>query len=240
MVQRQRTIWLAVLLLGLLAAALHAQMYRGLFNGTCIDDAYISFRYAENLAHGHGLVFNVGERVEGYSNFLWVMLLAPFVLLQDDISQTASFLGLLFGLLALVVAARGLRHVLGVTSPWALALMLSLVAGSGYYAAWCISGLETGLYALLLTSAWAVYATAKSSSRWLLAAVVFALLALTRPEGVVFGAAAATLLVFSRAPAQRRWLFPVVLVLLVLAYHDRTRSLSWMSLFSSSISCLNC
>src|SRR4051794_37248022 len=41
-----------------------------------IDDAYISFRYAENLASGHGLVYNLGERVEGYTNFLWVVLLA--------------------------------------------------------------------------------------------------------------------------------------------------------------------
>src|SRR5437764_1315440 len=37
------------------------------------DDAYISFRYAGNLLHGRGLVFNAGERVEGYSNFLWTL-----------------------------------------------------------------------------------------------------------------------------------------------------------------------
>ena len=39
------------------------------------DDAYISFRYARHLADGHGLVWNVGERVEGYTNFLWTLLL---------------------------------------------------------------------------------------------------------------------------------------------------------------------
>jgi tetratricopeptide (TPR) repeat protein len=42
----------------------HAFYYRGL-----IDDAFISFRYARNL----GLVFNPGERVEGYTNLLWVL-----------------------------------------------------------------------------------------------------------------------------------------------------------------------
>src|SRR2546428_487360 len=41
--------------------------------GWTTDDAYISFRYADNLVHGRGLVFNVGERVEGYSNFLWTL-----------------------------------------------------------------------------------------------------------------------------------------------------------------------
>lgn len=37
------------------------------------DDAFISFRYARNLVEGHGLVFNPGERVEGYTNFLWTL-----------------------------------------------------------------------------------------------------------------------------------------------------------------------
>ena len=37
------------------------------------DDAFISFCYARNLLEGHGLVYNPGEYVEGYSNFLWVL-----------------------------------------------------------------------------------------------------------------------------------------------------------------------
>ncbi len=40
------------------------------------DDAFINFRYVRNLLEGHGLVFNPGERVEGYSNFLWTLELA--------------------------------------------------------------------------------------------------------------------------------------------------------------------
>ncbi len=40
------------------------------------DDAFISFRYTRNLLEGHGLVFNPGERVEGYTNFLWILELA--------------------------------------------------------------------------------------------------------------------------------------------------------------------
>jgi hypothetical protein len=41
-----------------------------------VDDAYITFRYAHNLAEGRGLVFNEGEYVEGYTNFLWTVLMA--------------------------------------------------------------------------------------------------------------------------------------------------------------------
>ena len=40
------------------------------------DDAFISFRYTRNLLEGHGLVFNPGEYVEGYTNFLWILELA--------------------------------------------------------------------------------------------------------------------------------------------------------------------
>ena len=40
------------------------------------DDAFISFCYAENLTHGLGLVYNAGERVEGYTNFLWTLWVA--------------------------------------------------------------------------------------------------------------------------------------------------------------------
>lgn len=40
------------------------------------DDAYISFVYARNLSEGLGLVFHLGERVEGYTNFLWTIVLS--------------------------------------------------------------------------------------------------------------------------------------------------------------------
>src|SRR5579863_3651258 len=49
-----------------------------------IDDAYISFRYAKNLARGMGLVYNAGEHIEGYTNFFWTVLLACGVKLGLD------------------------------------------------------------------------------------------------------------------------------------------------------------
>ena len=49
------------------------------------DDAFISFRYARHAAEGYGLVWNVGERVEGYTNFLWTVCLVPAYWLGVDI-----------------------------------------------------------------------------------------------------------------------------------------------------------
>ena len=63
------------------------------------DDGFISFRYAQNFAAGHGLVFNVGEdpRVEGYSNLLWVLWLALFERLGLDVTVWANVSSALCG-----------------------------------------------------------------------------------------------------------------------------------------------
>ena len=71
-----------------------------------VDDAFISFRYAENLVAGNGLVFNPGERVEGYTNFLWVVLIAPFLALGVDPELAARVLGLLAAVGALAAMVR--------------------------------------------------------------------------------------------------------------------------------------
>ena len=49
------------------------------------DDAYISFRYAQNLALHGELTYNLGERVEGYTNFLWTVLMALVLALGGEI-----------------------------------------------------------------------------------------------------------------------------------------------------------
>ncbi|MGD2207611.1 MAG: hypothetical protein PVH17_12630, partial [Anaerolineae bacterium] len=69
-----------------------------------VDDAYISFRYSDNLARGHGLVWNIGQDpVEGYTNFLWVLLGAsvvklglPLPLSMKTLSIGLSILTLMF------------------------------------------------------------------------------------------------------------------------------------------------
>src|SRR5689334_12867356 len=95
---------LSLLLVGVCAlqfAAGHSHRdYCGDAWGT--DDAYISYRYAQNLVAGQGLVFNPGERVEGYSNLLYVLLLTPAFLVTGGLGiyVYASLLNLAFTLLA--------------------------------------------------------------------------------------------------------------------------------------------
>jgi len=62
--------WAALFIKGTSMVDANGHRYFALY-----DDAMISMRYAWNLTHGHGLVFNPGERVEGYSNLLLVLVM---------------------------------------------------------------------------------------------------------------------------------------------------------------------
>src|SRR5262245_32333076 len=130
------------------------------------DDAFISFRYARNLATGNGLVYNVGERVEGYTNFLWTVLLASLRHLDTDLPRVASWLGRAFALATPALLFLGTTR-LGVLQPppslpvparWFLAALAPLLLClSEPWAAWAVGGLENVFSAFLVTAAYCSY-----------------------------------------------------------------------------------
>jgi arabinofuranosyltransferase len=153
------------------------------------DDAFISFRYAANFAAGHGLVFNPGERVEGYTNFLWTLWLAvPFRCGWDPVAFALGSGLLLFAgtLTATFALARRLFREAGV-APLALVLL-----GTNYtFSCYATGGLETQLQALLFaTAAWLTLRGLAREDRltpgtqWGLA-LVFTLLLLTRLDSAL-------------------------------------------------------
>lgn len=113
-----------------------------------VDDSYISFRYARNLARGLGLVYNEGERIEGYTNFLWTVILAGGIKVGIDPVTFAKVLGAAcsFGSLGLTwLIARRLApyRTVPCIATW---LCASTIVFSGY----AVFGLETALFVLLL------------------------------------------------------------------------------------------
>jgi predicted membrane-bound dolichyl-phosphate-mannose-protein mannosyltransferase len=153
--------------------------------GICTqDDAFISFRYAANLIGGDGLVYNPGEPVEGYTNFLWTVLLAGAMAIGLN-PVIASVLGGLIAALALALAGWRLATAL-IDRPWVGLLIPAFIAMDAGLALEGMQGLETLLYAALL--AWALVLThhelgdPNAPPR---SAVLLALAALTRPEGAV-------------------------------------------------------
>jgi len=173
------------------------------------DDAYISFRYARNLAEGYGLVFNPGyERVEGYTDLLWVLLLAGAHAAGFAIERVAPLLSLA----ATVVLGSLVAGVAWVWTPaerraWAL-LPLALLAATRSVAVWATSGLETRLFELLV---FAGVLRLLAEDRRLCAgtarvapgaALLFALATLTRPDGLLISGCALGAAALFRA---RRW-----------------------------------
>ena len=156
------------------------------------DDAFISFRYARNLLEGRGLVFNPGEYVEGYSNFLWVLELAAlwgvFGLRPEHTApwlSVACTAGTLAAMLWWIARLPGLPHR-GVVA-W---MALGLVCSSATFAVWTSAGgLETRQFTMFVLLA-VVGLTLYPERRRALLGVSLSLAAasLTRPEGPLFAA----------------------------------------------------
>ncbi|GAB4359845.1 MAG: hypothetical protein Kow006_29260 [Gammaproteobacteria bacterium] len=150
------------------------------------DDAYISFRYLDNWLDGEGLVFNPGERVEGYTNFLWIVLLAPLRLLGVPVEIAATVMSQA-ALVLLLWAVYDSARLLGdsAIAGWAA---LVLAAGSMPLARWSVSGLETVAFAafIALANRQLIRAARPDGPSSLL----FGLATLTRPNGVLHAAGA--------------------------------------------------
>jgi arabinofuranosyltransferase len=171
----------------LLAAGgvLALQLWHASFWLAPVDDAFISFRYVQNLVDGVGLVYNPGEHVEGYSNLLWVLMLAVPAALGANLPSAALFLGMMVAIATLAVVYAAGRRVLVLDRIPALSGAVFLAA-SGFWSYWAGAGLETCLFALLITLLW-WSCHSELRSRRLGVALIFllaALLALCRPEGV--------------------------------------------------------
>lgn len=157
-----------------------------------IDDAFITFRYARNLARGFGLVFNPGDYVEGYTNFLWTVLLGAvaWIAPHADLLPFAQGFGTLFGAATLVAVTRFSWSVRGGTTAAGL-FAPAFLALQGPFVAWSTAGLETIFFTFLVFMATVSFVRAADADcgyAW--PAALFALATMTRPDGVVFFGAA--------------------------------------------------
>lgn len=175
----------------LLAGLIALPVVWGLAYWFVCDDAFISFRYARNLLHGDGLVFNPGEYVEGYTNFLWVLELAAIwgaAGLRPELA--APLLGALWTVVVGVTIVALARRT-PIDSPlarWAAPLALLLWGTNRSVAVWVTSGLETRQFTGLVLLGLYCLSRWREGRRWLVLGSTFhALAALTRPEALLIG-----------------------------------------------------
>jgi hypothetical protein len=151
------------------------------------DDAYIAFRYVDNWSRGNGLVFNVGERVMGYSSLLWVVLLYALERFDLDAPSGARLLGTLlaWATLARVYIYLKRQHLSRGPAVAGLAVLVS----SGTFGLWMFGGLEAHLLAFLLLSGTIEALEIKHDaplSRYIRLGILFGLCSLTRPEALLY------------------------------------------------------
>lgn len=198
--------------IGVAAVSALALLFAWTHRGFSFDDAFITFRYAKNLVEGAGPVFNPGERVEGFSSFVWMLVSALLMTIvgKDALSVLAAtkVVGILFGLLGVLGCWRLAEDLLPERPGRAGFLGALILVTTGYFPIWAVGGLETPLFCAALV--WfAVFLVeeraierAKPSFRPALLAIA---LAWTRPEGALFAALFCCLLLLDVARRRASW-----------------------------------
>ncbi len=156
------------------------------FNWLC-DDAYISFRYAKHLAEGHGLRYNVGEDppVEGYSNFLWVLVLAALEAIGWGAPVCSCVISVACGVVLLWRIVRLLNRSFGLRSAL-LTLSALFFVTLPPVAIWATSGLATLPQTLVLFLAFERLLGDRDRLGGLSGGIACAVLILIRADGFVW------------------------------------------------------
>ncbi len=182
-----------------IGAGLLAALALGLRYDFILEDTFISLRYARHLRQGFGPVYNPGEEpVEGYTNFLWMLLGAAHFFFTAQPERWFLLYNRLLGLgLVLAVGRELIARRLG---RWVW-LGVGLVALDPDTPAWMAGGLETHLFALLVLVGLGrnlreEYEPASAARPW--SAAILALALLTRPEGYLLAGVAAGAMIARR------------------------------------------
>ena len=182
--------WAIPFLLESSVVAIDGRRYFGLF-----DDAMISMRYAWNFSHSQGLVWNPGERIEGYTNLLWTLLMSLFTTVLDKpgavLAVQITGVAIVLGCCVLVWK---LAQRVGMDLPERdrLALGVATVLMTlTYYplSHWSLTGMETGLLTLLILAAMIAlegYARNRGGAGLLPVAAFLGLAYLTREDSAIF------------------------------------------------------
>ncbi|MFJ9784354.1 hypothetical protein ACIRSS_32600 [Amycolatopsis sp. NPDC101161] len=196
-----------------LALTLGLSLLHQLLFATVTEDALVSFRYAQNIADGNGPVFNPGERVEGYTNFLWLVLIAlPRAAFGADVRTAAVVFGVVAALGCVLLSCFLVNRIVAAAAPAgaeprpAIGVAAAvLTASAGGLAVYGPSGSEVALFVLLLLAV--CYSLV--ARRPVVAGVLVAFAVMTSPEGLVAGVLAGLWLVGAALKKKHSWWAPV-------------------------------
>lgn len=162
-------------------------IYRVINLSWVCDDIYITFRYVDNFLQGNGIVYNAGERVEGYTHFLWFVLLSFFRIFKLELSTISIFLGIIsyIGIIAVFFL---ISRKIELKNKFILPFTILALSLNYDFAVWATSGLETSFYTFILSLTFYIYyfSDINSNKKLVFSGLLLALACMTRPDAVVF------------------------------------------------------
>jgi hypothetical protein len=180
----------------LLSGALISGLCLVISRASLVDDSFVSFRYAENLANGKGLVFNPGEYVEGFTNFLWTMIISGlYLVLPFDAPHIGLFLSMASYTGNLIVIYLVSGSLLSDHSPWChvpIAVILSALQST--MVEFGTTGLEAGFTSLLVNLGVLFYLDRMDLKGAGLSGACFTMACFSRPDHAIFYFSAAAAL----------------------------------------------
>lgn len=172
------------------------------------DDAYITLRYARNLIDSAGVVWNPGEYVQGYTNFLHLMLVSCLGRLGIDLVVASRVVGVaaLLWLVVLLISWSRRGEDESASRLWHVPAIL--VMTSAPMLVWSVGGLEGTLFSALVASGCLLFLVGLDAEvgapAFMASGACLGMSFLTRPDGVVFVALSACWLLLDRPSQQGR------------------------------------
>ncbi len=166
-----------------LACLIFIYSYNAYIYPWMMDDAFIFFRYAENFARGEGFVYNPGEKVEGCTSFLWLMVLSFAALFKIDLLLFSKILNavLIFWIIGFIASSHKFIRIFTSGHSAAAAAMLAV---SPAFAPWLSSGMESVFFSFLIIITFFYSTGLNTPVEYAAAGVLCALTLICRPEGI--------------------------------------------------------
>ncbi|MFX0195983.1 MAG: hypothetical protein ACFFCW_07665 [Candidatus Hodarchaeota archaeon] len=185
------------------------------------DDAFISLRYADNFVNGKGLVWNEGERIEGYTNFLWTLAMTTPLYLKFDPITFSFALSIGFFIFSLVFTYKISMLIFNSRD---ISLLTIILLGTNYtFSSYATGGLETQLQACIFVTSMFTLLRSIHTNKWkpctmLILSLLLSAAILTRLDSallliVILPVALLFFLLDDRIPAQEKVIRIITLVL---------------------------
>ncbi len=163
-------------------------LYQAISLAWVCDDAFISFRYAKNLVDGHGLVFNIGERVEGYTNFLWTVIVAFGMSVGIEPIIFSQFFSIAFYLLSAMalffLSIKLTKEYLSTESFFIPIAAFAFLLHHDIHI-YATSGLETSMVTALITIGFTLLVLFDTKLSFFVTGIILILAVLTRPDSII-------------------------------------------------------